>query len=422
MSPLLDAARDLAELGYHVFPCRPRGKEPITGNGFKAGTRAEREILAWWDKTPDANIGVACGASGIVGVDIDSKLGADPEEVIAELELEGLPVLRTGEAPERCEEYPASLAGLRGAHVLARGSMPTGETAMAGVEIRSVGAYLIVPPSAHPSGVQYLGQLPPVGELPPVPDLSRIAKTNGKGPKAEPVGDVIGANRNTTLTSLAGTMRRRGMSEEAILAGLLEENARRCRPPLSDAEVAKIAKSIAKKAPAAGHRDPSELSDLVIPESILGELAEAGITEEEIAEAKSLKDLEKLLGKKRSVATRLVELVLEAGVELFHDDRQQALATYVVGNHEETALVLSTPFRRYVKRLYHEQEESTPNAAAVADALGVLDAKACTRASSSRCTCGSPATRSASSSTSEIRSGTRSRSPRRAGGSSTGTR
>ena len=36
----------------------------------------------------DANVGIACGACGIVVLDIDAKHGADPDEVIPELGLE----------------------------------------------------------------------------------------------------------------------------------------------------------------------------------------------------------------------------------------------------------------------------------------------------------------------------------------------
>jgi len=47
-------------------------------------------------------------------------------------------------------------------------------------------------------------------------------------------------NRNSTLTSLAGTMRARGMMEEGIYTALLAENNARCNPPLDEAEVKKI--------------------------------------------------------------------------------------------------------------------------------------------------------------------------------------
>jgi len=41
-------------------------------------------------------------------------------------------------------------------------------------------------------------------------------------------------NRNSTLTSLAGTMRARGMTEEGIYTALLAENNARCNPPLDE--------------------------------------------------------------------------------------------------------------------------------------------------------------------------------------------
>ena len=66
----------------------------------------------------------------------------------------------------------------------------------------------------------------------------------GPTPDAVPVG-----SRNAHLTSLAGSMRRRGMVEASIAAGLLAENTQRCRPPLPDADVRRIAKSVGRYAP-----------------------------------------------------------------------------------------------------------------------------------------------------------------------------
>jgi hypothetical protein len=64
-------------------------------------------------------------------------------------------------------------------------------------------------------------------------------------------------HRNTTLTSLAGTMRRCGMTEAAICQALLVENTARCDPPLAEAEVATIAASVSRYAP-----EPAPPSDL----------------------------------------------------------------------------------------------------------------------------------------------------------------
>jgi hypothetical protein len=73
---------------------------------------------------------------------------------------------------------------------------------------------------------------------------------SGQRGGASPVGETIPFHeRNITLTSLAGTMRRRGMSQEAIEAALLAEN-QRCDPPLPEHDVLTIAKSVSRYDPA----------------------------------------------------------------------------------------------------------------------------------------------------------------------------
>jgi hypothetical protein len=64
----------------------------------------------------------------------------------------------------------------------------------------------------------------------------------GAGPVSERIPE---GSRNTVLTSIAGSMRRRGLGEEAIFAALQIFNQERCTPPLDETEVREIAKSIA---------------------------------------------------------------------------------------------------------------------------------------------------------------------------------
>jgi hypothetical protein len=67
---------------------------------------------------------------------------------------------------------------------------------------------------------------------------------------APPIGERIpGGIRNTNLASLAGSMRRRGMDEGAILAALKVTNMQRCDPPLAEKEVRKIAASVSRYDP-----------------------------------------------------------------------------------------------------------------------------------------------------------------------------
>jgi hypothetical protein len=80
-------------------------------------------------------------------------------------------------------------------------------------------------------------------------------------PEPEPTAETFGGKvrhpyRHRHLFSLAGTMRKRGMSDAAVLAALRAENQAVCEPPLSDAEVTKIAAGI-KRYPA-GEGAPGE--------------------------------------------------------------------------------------------------------------------------------------------------------------------
>jgi len=66
---------------------------------------------------------------------------------------------------------------------------------------------------------------------------------------------------NATLAAIAGSLRRQGLRESEILETLRGINLRRCNPPLADAEVSRIAASIANYAPGAAS-DGSRLASL----------------------------------------------------------------------------------------------------------------------------------------------------------------
>ncbi|MEK9806296.1 MAG: AAA family ATPase [Euryarchaeota archaeon] len=92
--------------------------------------------------------------------------------------------------------------------------------------------------------------------------------------------------RNNALASLGGSMRRRGMSQPEIEAALLTVNATRVEPPLDEADVRRIAKSVSRyeagddvlKMVERGHHDP------VFDEEGSGGSALQTVTLKEIAE------------------------------------------------------------------------------------------------------------------------------------------
>jgi len=73
MISFLEAAQHYASLGWRVFPVKPRYKGPIVNGGFKVATVSQAQIMRWWSRWPDANVGIATGlASGLPVIDLDS--------------------------------------------------------------------------------------------------------------------------------------------------------------------------------------------------------------------------------------------------------------------------------------------------------------------------------------------------------------
>lgn len=68
---LRDAALACGEAGVRVFPCAPGAKHPLTTHGFTDATTDQRRIARWWDRWPEANIGVPTGNGGADVVDVD---------------------------------------------------------------------------------------------------------------------------------------------------------------------------------------------------------------------------------------------------------------------------------------------------------------------------------------------------------------
>jgi hypothetical protein len=75
--PLLESALDLACRGWRVFPCACGSKRPaLRGDWRFLATADPGRIRAWWAGAP-YNIGISCGPSGLVVIDLDVA-GEDP--------------------------------------------------------------------------------------------------------------------------------------------------------------------------------------------------------------------------------------------------------------------------------------------------------------------------------------------------------
>jgi putative DNA primase/helicase len=250
---IVDAALAYAARGWHVFPLASGTTRPITSNGFKNATTDPDQIRAWWTKDPDANIGVATGGtSGITVLDVDVKKDVHGDATLDTLTAEH------GKLPQTLEQMTPS-GGTHYVFLYAPGIRNSAGKLGEGLDVRGEDGYIVVSPSV----VEEDGRSGPYtwrtplnhDQIAAMPTwlLNRLEAVAAPRMGGKPISaDVVIRNgtRNTTLASLAGSMRRRGMSASAIHQALLVENDERCDPPLDADEVAQIASSIGRYAPA----------------------------------------------------------------------------------------------------------------------------------------------------------------------------
>lgn len=70
-------------LGWRVFPLKPRGKTPLTQHGFQDASDDLDTVRQWWERWPDANIGLPTGPHSAGGIGFDVIDADGPEGVAA---------------------------------------------------------------------------------------------------------------------------------------------------------------------------------------------------------------------------------------------------------------------------------------------------------------------------------------------------
>jgi archaellum biogenesis ATPase FlaH len=263
LSPLGQAALAYAKGGWPVFPvhgiqnghctcgkagCEKPGKHPRTTHGLKDATTEEAMIRAWWARWPDGNIGHPTGK--VVVLDIDGPAG---EAALAELEA------KRGKLPATLTARTGREGG-KHLYFDANGAKARNSASKLGphLDIRGEGGYVILPPSIHQSGNTYQWGSKVRAAALPAWFAALLAEAERNQSSETGTGGLIReGQRNAHLASLAGSMRRRAMTPEAIEAGLLKENAGRCDPPLPEREVRGIATSVSRYEPAKPGAQPS---------------------------------------------------------------------------------------------------------------------------------------------------------------------
>jgi hypothetical protein len=144
METINEAVR-YAEYGWSVFPVEPVGKRPLV-KWREESSSDPNKVREMWDLCPDANIGIDCGKSGLVVIDIDDM---DAVRVLSE---------RFGFDPAM-DETAVARTGRGGLHIYYRaGSHEVKNSASKvadHVDVRGDGGYVVAPPSMHESGNAY---------------------------------------------------------------------------------------------------------------------------------------------------------------------------------------------------------------------------------------------------------------------------
>lgn len=245
---MLDAALSYARLGLAVFPLVEGAKNPATAKGFKNASTDEEAIRSWWGKNPNYNIGIACGnGTLVIDLDVDESKGEDGTATLRKWEGEH------GKLPETA----TAVTGRGGMHMLYHvdGEARCSANPKLGVDVRGDGGYIVAPPSIHPNGTRYEWERDPRKHEIAEADGNAMAfvefvqgKKDDDGNKALSIpGEIESGGRNNTLFKMACSLQSKGLSNSAILAAVMAENAEKCNPPLSKSEVRRLVESALTK-------------------------------------------------------------------------------------------------------------------------------------------------------------------------------
>jgi hypothetical protein len=149
---ILEAALEYASEGLSVIPMNPKDKKPlIQWSPYQLERANEEQIRRWWEKWPDANVGIVTGhLSNTFVLDCDAPEGIEIIEMNG-----GLPPTRValtsyeGEFRKRHYYFNYPEAEIRNS-----------TKKLPGLDVRGEGGYVVAPPSIHPSGVAYEWEAP----------------------------------------------------------------------------------------------------------------------------------------------------------------------------------------------------------------------------------------------------------------------
>lgn len=250
----------LESQGCSVIPLYPRSKRPCTDllpmldntpswKPYQTRRADSAEITSWFDRRPDINIGLVCGAiSGVVCVDVDGEKGHEwfkghmPRPNLFQYTSSAHKFHAFYKHPGNGSYIPPSVKGVSDE-----------------IDIRGDGSYCVFSPSIHPdtgkpynlrelegfTGMASLVACPDV-QLTKKGDTYAISETANIPVALNLGGDIPAGERDNTLTSWCARWYAKGMSADEIMLFAHALNAAKCKPPLEPKQVDKIVNSIGR--------------------------------------------------------------------------------------------------------------------------------------------------------------------------------
>ncbi|MEO9166882.1 MAG: bifunctional DNA primase/polymerase [Aestuariivirga sp.] len=287
----LEAAVELAEKGFRVFPLLANSKIPKFKDWPAKATTDKQKVTSWWTAPvtgdhEDWNIGVCC--DDLLVVDIDSKGSIAPEDALTGIEAKhGISphLVRTPSGGYHI--YMKLLSGVK----VANTAKKLGQT----IDTRSWHGYVVAPGSTI-DGVSYKWIVRrDVGEIPASRDAlyfappALIAECGKPREKLEPDPDIVwdepsaiaaasafithampaiqGAGGNDHTYKIAARLRQFGVSSDTALDLMLNWNAK-CEPPWQIEELSKLIDNAYAYATAKPHTPGAEFEAFAMPETI----------------------------------------------------------------------------------------------------------------------------------------------------------
>jgi len=227
-SPKQSALEIVNQFGFPVFPCK-QDKKPLTRHGFKDATTDVNKIEEYWNKHPNALIGVPTGAiTGLFVIDIDNGNGKTGETTFNDLGYDDPSTIQTNTQSGGRHLF------FKYDHTIPRQTKT--KTLGDYIDTRGDGGYVIW---AGSNGYSYRnGFDPSLKKIAPIPEKIKL--------------DLMGNNllipegqRNETIFKKSVSLAKNGVSDKAVKQAAMQFNEY-CTTPLDSKEIEQISNSALK--------------------------------------------------------------------------------------------------------------------------------------------------------------------------------